>query len=48
MYVSFRIQYEWGKMQTRIIPNANTFYVVLIKRIFRNNWQFESKWLLES
>ena len=30
--VSLRIQSEYGKMRTRIIPNTNTFHTV-------NNWE---------
>ena len=28
-FVSFRIQSEFGKIQTRITPNADTFYAVI-------------------
>ena len=31
--VSLRIQSECGKMRTRITPNTDTFYAVLLRRI---------------
>ena len=36
-FVSLRIQFEYGKVRTRVTPNTDTFYVVIISVLLCNS-----------